>query len=334
MTANRFDQLIDQWDATLRKAFLESVYRLRDQAQIDQIARMLERGDVEGAIRAVGLEPASLRPFGRSFEEAYEAGGNETALRLPTARRATARIQFNVRNPAAEQWLRENSGAMLRDVIEDQRAVARLILTAGSMEGKNPRSTALDLIGRINRATGRREGGIIGLTASQAEWVRRYEAELASEAPGAALARALRDKRFDAAVRRAQSTGAPVSADIRARMVTAYRNRALRYRAETISRTETMRALHAAQDEAIRQAVEAGGLQADQVTFTWHTARDRRVRDTHWAMNGDQVRMGQAFVTGSGARLRYPGDPNGPAAEVINCRCWREPRIDFLAGVR
>ena len=333
MAVNRWDQLIDGWSEELRKAFLDSVYRLRDQAQIDAIARALERGDVEAALRAVGLDPASLRPFDRAVAEAFEAGGNETSLRLPTARRATARIQFNVRNPAAEAWLRDHSGALIRDVIEDQRAVARLVLTAGLRDGQNPRTTALNLVGRVNPATGRREGGIIGLTASQERWVARYEAELASDAPGAALGRTLRDKRFDAAVRRAAASGKPIPADIRAKMVAAYRNRALRFRAETISRTESMRALHAAQDEAVRQAVEAGGLQADQVTFTWHTARDRRVRDTHWIMNGDKVKMGEAFITGSGARLRYPGDPEGPPAEVINCRCFRMVAVDFLQGI-
>lgn len=325
--ANRFDQLISTWSEELRRAFLQSVYRLRDQAQVDAIARALERGDVEAALRAVGLDPASLRPFDRAVAEAFEAGGNETSLRLPTARRATARIQFNVRNPVAEQWLRDHSGALIRDVIEDQRAVARLVLTAGLRDGQNPRTTALDLVGRVNPATGRREGGIIGLTASQERWVARYEAELTSDAPGAALSRTLRDKRFDPAVRRAVASGEPITAATRAKMVAAYRNRALRFRAETISRTESMRALHAAQDEAVRQAVDSGAIRDSQVMFRWNTVRDRRVRDTHWIMNGDVVRRGELFITGSGARLRYPGDPDGPPHETINCRCWREPIV-------
>jgi len=29
------------------------------------------------------------------------------------------------------------------------------------------------------------------------------------------------------------------------------------------------------------------------------------------------------------ATLMYPGD--GPASEVINCRCYIEPKIDFVA---
>ncbi|HWV44127.1 phage minor head protein [Pseudorhodoplanes sp.] len=335
MAANRWDQLIDQWDATLRKAFLDSVYRLRDQAQLDAISRALERGDVNGALRAVGLDPASFRAWDKTFEAAFEAGGTATVSALPVLRDAAGYrlvVQFNIRNPQAEAWLRNHSSTLVREILDDQRDMIRTHLANGMARGVNPRTSALDLVGRIG-ATGRREGGVIGLTSSQAEWVRRYEAELASDAPGAALARELRDRRFDAAVRRAADAGEPVPASIRAKMVTAYRNRALRFRAEALARTEAMAALHTAQDEAINQAVSAGAIDQTAVTFAWRTARDKRVRDSHKAMEGQTRPMGVPFRSGSGAMLRYPGDPSAPASERINCRCWREPVVDFLANV-
>lgn len=337
MAANRWDQLLDQWDATLRKAFLDSVYRLRDQAQIDALDRALERGDIDAALRAVGLDPVAFRPLDRALAEAFEAGGNSTSRYIPSTRDANGMrlvVQFNIRNPQAENWLRDHSANLIREIVDDQRDMVRANLTGGMARGLNPRTVALDLVGRVNRATGRREGGVLGLTSSQERWVARYEAELASDAPGEALARRLRDKRFDAAVRRAVAAGGPVPADLRAKMVVAYRNRALRYRAETIARTESLRSLHEAQEQAMQQAINSGAVDQSNVTFIWRTARDKRVRDTHWIMSGDVVRMGESFITGSGARLRYPGDPQGPLHEIINCRCWREPKVDFLAGVR
>lgn len=336
MPANRFDHLIDEWDPRLRKAFLDGVYRLRDRAQINAIAERLERGDVEGALRGVGIDPTSFRNLDKTIGEAFEAGGEFTARQFPAVRQAGLRtiIQFNIRNASSERWLREYSGALIREVVDDQRFMVRQILTAGMVDGINPRSVALDLVGRVNPATGRREGGIIGLTSTQAQWVRNYEAELRDPASyGAALTRKLRDKRFDAAINKAIRTGEPIPAATRDAMVRNYRNRALRYRAETIARTEAMRSLHAAQDEAINQAVESGAFTRDQVKLIWRTARDKRVRDTHWIMHGDEVGLGEAFITGSGARLRYPADPEGPPEETINCRCWRETKIDFLAGV-
>lgn len=334
--ANRFDQLIDQWDAVLRRAFLDAVYGLRDRAQLDQIVRMLEKGDVNGALRAVGLDPAAFRTFERSLENAFAAGGDEVMRRLPTVRDAAGfrlNIDFSVRNTRAEQWLREHSSRLVREILDDQRDMIRVALTDGLSRGANPRATGLDLVGRLNAATGRREGGFIGLTSSQERWVRNYADELASDNPLAALERELRDKRFDGAVRKAAAEGRPIPAELRQKMVTAYKNRALRYRAETIARTESMAALHQSQDEAMRQAVDAGVVDQATVTFVWRTARDTRVRDSHRAMNGQERKMGTPFTTGTGARLRYPGDPLGPASEIIQCRCWREPKFDFFAGV-
>ncbi len=116
--------------------------------------------------------------------------------------------------------------------------------------------------------------------------------------------------------------------------VTNYKNRALRYRAETIARTEAMTSLHEAQAQATEQAI-AGGIDRGNVRYTWHTAkpRDKRARESHTPMDGETVADGELFVTGAGNTLEYPGDPNGPPEETINCRCYREMRIDFLANI-
>jgi hypothetical protein len=144
----------------------------------------------------------------------------------------------------------------------------------------------------------------------------------------------LRDARFDRAVMKAADSGEPIPADLVNKMVTAYKNRALRYRAETIARKETITSLHTAQEMAMQQAIAKGAVSRSAVTYIWRTAHDKRVRGTHRAMDGQVRGEGQQFITGGGAHLLYPGDPSGPAAEVINCRCWREPRIDFLAGIK
>lgn len=335
MAANRFDQLITEWEARLQRAFLDAIYLIRDQAQIDNIARMLDRGDVDGALRAVGLDPSQFRAFDSAFARAYEAGGVATTTGLPTLRAADGlrvRFQFNIRNPQAENWLTNYSGNLIRNIFDDQKQMIRDVLTRGMRAGINPRSVALDLVGRIG-ANGQRQGGLIGLTQTQEEWVRNYEAELASTNPVAAMARALRDKRFDRTLVKYADLGQPIPADLRATMVASYRNRALRLRAETIARKEAITALHTAQDEAMRQAV-AGGLDSTTVTYVWRTAHDKRVRDTHKTMDGQVRPYGQDFTTGAGVALAYPGDPSGPAAETINCRCFREPKVDFLAGIK
>lgn len=335
MAANRLEQLVDAWAPRLQRAFLAAIADIRDRAQIGVIAAMLERGDIDGAVRAVGLDPAAFRALDAALVEAFEDGGNYTTARLPALREPSGHrleIRFDVRNPRAEAWLRDHSSTAVREILDDQRTLIRASLDAGMAAGRNPRDVALDLVGRIDPKTKRRDGGAIGLTASQEEWVRRYAAELAN-GDLSALTRKLRDRRFDGAVRKAIAAGQPIPAEKIAAMVAAYKNRALRYRAEVIGRTEAMTSLHQAQDEATRQALDAGQLRRGVITKIWRSAGDARVRDTHRALNGAQIPFEALFVSQSGVRLRYPGDPNAPASEILQCRCTIQVKVDYLAEV-
>jgi len=59
---------------------------------------------------------------------------------------------------------------------------------------------------------------------------------------------------------------------------------------------------------------------------TWISAQDNRTRRPpkspfdHLDMNGVKVDATQPFFVG-GEELEYPGDPNGTAGNIINCRC-------------
>lgn len=87
-----------------------------------------------------------------------------------------------------------------------------------------------------------------------------------------------------------------------------------------------------AQNRAARQT---GQTLAKQ----WNTVGDERVRPTHASADGQRVNMEGLYRVG-GALLRFPGDPNGPIGETINCRCFetyervqREPRRTGLGSV-
>jgi uncharacterized protein with gpF-like domain len=82
-----------------------------------------------------------------------------------------------------------------------------------------------------------------------------------------------------------------------------------------------MRVLNEARQEATDQVVEETGIEPSRVTRTWVATLDDRTRDTHAEMDGQVVGMDEPFVSPSGAELMYPGDPNAPPEEVINCRC-------------
>lgn len=59
----------------------------------------------------------------------------------------------------------------------------------------------------------------------------------------------------------------------------------------------------------------------------WVAILDDRTRDTHWAADGQAQPLDGMFTVG-GVEMAYPGDPRGPAREVINCRC----RIGILSA--
>lgn len=55
----------------------------------------------------------------------------------------------------------------------------------------------------------------------------------------------------------------------------------------------------------------------------WLTALDSRTRSSHRHLDGEVVKLDAEFSNG----LKYPGDPDGPASEVYNCRCTLVPVI-------
>jgi hypothetical protein len=58
----------------------------------------------------------------------------------------------------------------------------------------------------------------------------------------------------------------------------------------------------------------------EDVLKVWLATEDERTRETHVEANGQEVSLNEYFDVG-GYPLMYPGDPDGPDEEVINCRC-------------
>ena len=82
------------------------------------------------------------------------------------------------------------------------------------------------------------------------------------------------------------------------------------YRSVMIARTETGGAANFGNREGAAQT----GL---ELSKTWISSRDSRVRDEHSFMDGETRPFNEPYSNG----LMYPGDPGGSADEVINCRC-------------
>lgn len=95
-------------------------------------------------------------------------------------------------------------------------------------------------------------------------------------------------------------------------------------RARTVARTETMGAVNAG---VFRSAQLEALARGDVAPFKmWLSTEDSRTRPTHVAADKQRTLLSEPFLVG-GARLVFPGDPTGPAQEVIMCRCTMLPVV-------
>lgn len=335
----RFEELLENVEPKLAEAFRQSVQAIRDNVILARVVEKLERGDINGAIAALQIEPEAFAALDRAILEAYNAGGVNAITEYPAIKDPDGNrvlFSFGVRNEAGEAALRQHSSSLITGISDDAKEAARVMLSEGLAQGRNPTSTALDLVGRQSRITGRREGGIIGLSSHQVGFIEKYRAGLLSgdaELMKAYLGLATRDKRFDRTVTVAINAGKPLSAAAVQQIIGRLSDRNLLLRGEMIARTETMTALGMARDDAMRQQINAGKIAAQDVTKKWHSAGDSRVRHTHRILNGQGVPIDGLFQSPSGAALRYPGDPLAPISETSGCRCWVSYDVDYIGAV-
>jgi len=342
MPRERIDRLIERLEPRMRRAFEEAIQRIRGRTTIKDVEEALRRGDIDTALRAIPLDESQFEPLRRALRDAFEEGGdlgnNNAAVEFAGAGLQLG-VGFDGRNPRAEDWLRQRSSTLITEIIEEQREAVRLALEAGQIAGRNPRQTALDVVGRINRTTGNREGGVIGLTSQQARWVTSAQEELASGDPARLrnyLSRERRDKRYDRRVMKAIREERPLAAaDVR-QMTRRYSARLLAYRGEVVARTETIHAAHAGQRVGMQQLIDSGRVQSSQVRKIWKATGDGRTRDSHLALHGESVGWDEPFISpATGLPMMHPGDTSMGAAgrDTIQCRCHMETRIDFLGNL-
>lgn len=72
----------------------------------------------------------------------------------------------------------------------------------------------------------------------------------------------------------------------------------------------------------------SGQAKGADVVKQWDATLDGRTRDSHRRVDGEIRELDEKFSNG----LMFPGDPNGSAAEVVNCRCTSNTRARWALG--
>ena len=327
---NRIAALLDQYDAQIRRAFLEAVRNRANGINLAELASAIEARDFNRAINIAGLTRADLFPLDTAITGAYVAGGQTVAAAAPAF---AVSFGFDGRATRAEAWARSHVGTLVTNIVDEQLDLLRETIGQQLSAGIGPRKIAVQIAGPMGPGNVR-QGGFIGLSRPQVGYLANARAEL--EALDANyFTRKLRDKRFDPLVRKAIRDGKPLAqADID-RIASRYSDRMLKHRAETIARTESITALRAGRHEGVLQGVEAGAIRRDSVKRRWDATLDRRTRPDHVAMHGQEVEgLETPFVLPDGSRMVYPGSTElgASASQTVNCRCYSEMIVDWLRG--
>jgi hypothetical protein len=322
-------EVAERGEGAAARAFLSALHAFRREVTRDWLHGQLQRASAAEVRRrlAEGTQlQRHLRQAWHPVAAVFLAAGRQagrhglsSSHHTGLVRKASVEFTFDQLNPYAVQAATDFRQRLITEVDQDTADAIQATITSGLARGLSPLDTARDV------------KDIVGLTTRQAQAVLNYRQALET-APRQTLSRTLRDRRYDVAVNRAAVSGEPLSEAQLDRMVERYAERMLAYRAQTIARTETLRAANAGVEAAWLQAEseEAWDTDAFELRRFWVTAGDEKVRPDHAEipnLNPDGVLMDEPFQYPGGRTISRPGDPDSDADMTINCRCTEAAQL-------
>lgn len=343
-TRQRLLDLADTLEPSIARAFVRAVQSITSPAQLALIAAAIKRGDAEEVFRILQIRPESFGLLDDAFRAVFIQGAAYQIDSVPkkqTDPQTGARliVRFGGSQPRAQQIIGDFGARLIAGLVEGQRETITETIAKGVEAGKGSQAIALDLIGRKNRVTGLREGGVIGLSPARARTVADIERAFLTgdiDRMRDYLRFGARDKRYDRTVVKAIKEGKALSKDRTRTIVGRLSEGYLRRRGEAIARSETIPALNAGRRESIQQMIDRGVIRPWQVTRVWDATGDARTRLDHLRMEDQTVEWGQPFIAPDGSQLMGPGDTSlgASASQTVNCRCYENIRVDWLAAAR
>lgn len=308
-------QIADLFSPKIREALLQSYREFLKRVSEAEVVSAFKRNGLYGLIElASSIEGDLSKNVAPLLYDTWIKSGRMAIEVLPQGS-LIGFASFSTLPVGAVSAAEAFRAALVTGLTETARETITTAVSLNIAAGNNPIKTARDF-----RAA-------IGLTSPQWNAVQNYRS-LLENLDSEALHREWRDARGDSTVRGAIESGTPLSEERIDWLTERYRQRALKQRAETIARTESLRAVHMGEYESILAAHMEGKISPNLRRF-WIVSADERVRKYHLpipAMNEAGVKIDESFDTPLGP-MRYPLDPEGSAANVVNCRCRLRYRI-------
>lgn len=318
--------LVAKYEPAIRDAFFAAIQQAHASLDYVALVNAIRINDLNRVVELLRIDGVALFPLEEAVRTAVIAGG----LSVVAPRGIAGAFSFNGRHFRAERIIAEIGARLVTETGSPGVEPIRAILLAGQQQGLGTERIARQLAGTINKATGIREGGIMGLDgprAARSKAVRELLADPTRIAEyfkmegGRSVPRyTSTDRRFDARVRRAIAQGRALPAADAEKITRAHDARLLKSRGDTIARNEAFTAQAQGRNEAYRQMQDQPDV--DLITKRWQHASLKDPRPDHQRMDGEVVGFDEPFPPmDDGAVLQYPHDPAGGAAHSIACRC-------------
>lgn len=304
-------------EAGLLVATTKCLLAMHDYWTIDEFKDYLAQGRFNEALNlAVGVMAECIE----AYVDTYTTSAREAAQFIRDE--LGVDFWFDLVDPETVSELQQQRDQLLLYYRQELFAAASLALSAAGLAG----DSADDVARRVTLS--------FGLTLRQQQAVENYRRllERVAEGDAEALTRELRDPQFDDRVRAAARDRTPLTREQIDRMVAAYAERQLLYRAKMSATFEALRSVHTGAENAFAQAIRGGLLTSAQVEREWNSRMDGKERTSHHLLHGVLRVIGETFP-GLAGPIRFPGDPRAPRQEVMNCRCWLTYRLMALEQV-
>lgn len=321
------EALVKRVSPEIARAFVAAINTASNQINVAALTAAIRSGNIGQIIALIRTPQALLFPMDEAIRAAFMAGALAVADQLPLRNPFTGSklvVAFDGHHPLAETWARNNAGSLIEGILESQIQSVRAIIADGIAINRSTSEMALDLVGRINRATGQREGGILGLNASQTDTLIGARADLSS---GEAwrlkhyLNLKSRDPSFDRIVEEAIRTGQPLPRDVIEQILTKQKSRMLKQRGEMIARDQAYTAIDTGQHQGWQQLTQSGQVSPRDVTKRWQHNLNRPARPDHLEISGTVKALDEAFEMPDGTRMQHTHDPAGGAKNNLWCHC-------------
>lgn len=260
----------------LARELLDAYRVIRESLSDAELARLITSGQFDQIVDDALLDRA-FGPLRQKIVAAVESGFKSNAPNLPKAGKVDGRlaVMFDTLNPRVIGAVRELDSRVINTLREDVRDTVRAYVENGLRDGKAPKAIAREI------------RSVIGLTPNQLEMSDEYRVKLSLR-----TRKPLTEAQIDT-------------------KVAAYERRALAHSANTNARTAALDSLKLGQQLSWDDAIAKGILNPTMLWKRWVTVGDDRVRDSHQAMNGEEVPYGNTYSNGD----EIPGESD------FNCRC-------------